>query len=256
MPGNTEGPPEHSSMAPQDLIASSVPPGRRDLPERETFRGYVVREEQWTIAGHTFRLGWPADMDLLLELPATLRRFARDEYMPYWAQPWPVSVLLTEAVLKEEEGRQRPAVEIGCGIGLVSLAAAVRGWTIVASDYDSDALAFTERNAGRNGLHLAGCRYLDYRIPLEAPQFDCVLGSDLLYERSKSAPVARWIASALKPGGFALLGDPNRSAAELFPQHAREAGLALEVRQVETTAPSGLITRGRIWRVTHAASGG
>ena len=121
----------------------------------ETFRGYEVRRSRWQIAGRPFELTWPADVDALLDLPETQKRFDRDEYMPYWAQPWPASILLTEAVLQGEPGEGRQAVEIGCGIGLVSLAAAMAGWSVVASDYDRDAMGFAELNAKRNDLALA-----------------------------------------------------------------------------------------------------
>jgi predicted nicotinamide N-methyase len=192
-------------------------------------------------------------MDALLDSTSTQERFQRDEYMPYWAQPWPASALLAEAVLRGPEGSGRPAVEVGCGVGLVSLAAAARGWSVVASDYDQDAVAFAELNARLNALALAGTALVDYRVPLSAPVYDLVLGSDLLYERMKCAPVARWVASALRPDGLAMLSDPNRAAADSFPEHARAAGLRVEVEEVETTAPAGLLTRGRIWRARHAS---
>jgi predicted nicotinamide N-methyase len=216
----------------------------------ETFRGYEVRRSHWAIAGHPFELTWPADVDALLDLPETQRRFDQDEYMPYWAQPWPAAVLLAEKILQGERSGGRQAVEIGCGVGLVSLAAAASGWSIVASDYDVDATAFAELNARRNHLTLAGTAQIDYRRMLDRPAYDCILGADLAYERRNCEPVANWIASALKPGGQALICDPNRSAANKFPQRATEAGLTVDVESLETKHPEGLLIRGRIWRLT------
>lgn len=215
--------------------------------QSQTILGYTVRQECWTIADRQFDLLWPADMDALLDAPLTLKRSKEDDYMPYWAQPWPGSVLLAEAVLTGEAGVGRPAIELGCGIGIVSLAAAAKGWSVKATDYDADAVRFTQLNAERNKITLAGCELLDYRIPLTAPEFDLIICADLLYERKKCEPVARWIASALNPGGIALISDPNRSAADEFPEHARSAGLDVEHSLAETTAPVGLLTRGRIW---------
>ncbi|HOW72695.1 MAG TPA: methyltransferase domain-containing protein [Phycisphaerae bacterium] len=213
------------------------------------FRGYETRREVWVIAGQTFDLTWPADMDALLDAPRTHQRFDGDGYMPYWAQPWPGAVLLTEAVLAGERGAGRPAVEIGCGVGLVSLAAARAGWSVTASDYDEDAVAFAALNAERNGLGLAGARIIDFRQSSDAPPYDLVLAADLLYERRNGEPIARWVASALRPGGTALLSDPNRSAAEGFSDHARAAGLVTSLVDVETIGPAGLVIRGRIWRL-------
>ena len=121
----------------------------------KTFRGYKVRRERWTIGGRSFDLTWPTDVDALLDSPRTQRRHDQDGYMPYWAQPWPAGVLLAEAVLQGERGGGREAIEIGCGIGLVALAAATMGWRVTAGDYDEDALAFVSLNAERNGVELA-----------------------------------------------------------------------------------------------------
>ncbi|MBP7936947.1 MAG: methyltransferase domain-containing protein [Phycisphaerae bacterium] len=220
-----------------------------ELMQGTRFRGYETRREVWVIAGQTFDLTWPADMDVLLDAPRTHQRFDADGYMPYWAQPWPGAVLLTEAVLAGERGARRPAVEIGCGVGLVSLAAARADWSVTASDYDQDAVAFAALNAERNGLQLAGTRIIDFRQSLDAPLYDLVLAADLLYERRNGQPIARWVASALRPGGTALLSDPNRSAAEGFSDLARAAGLVTSLVDVETIGPAGLVIRGRIWRL-------
>lgn len=219
-------------------------------PTPETFLGHAVRRETWTIAGRRFELVWPADIDALLDLPCTQERFDRDEYMPYWAQPWPVSVLLAEEVLAGPDGAGRPAIEIGCGIGLASIAAALKGWSVTATDYDTDAIRFAAHNASLNGAKLAGTCRLDYREILASPAYDLILGSDLLYERKKSTPVARWVASALRPGGAAWLSDPHRTAADGFEAEAKAMGFVSNVHRVETTAPAGLLNRGRIWKLT------
>lgn len=216
----------------------------------EVFRGFKVRREVWRIGSHPVDLTWPADMDALLDLPSTHERFARNEYMPYWAQPWPASVLLAEHILGSRPGQGRTAVEIGCGIGVVSVAAALAGWQVTASDYDQDATAFAELNAGRNGVKLAGTDQIDFIEQPPVRKFDAVFAADLLYERRLGAPVASWIAAALTFDGFALVGDPHRSAADEFPEHAARCGLKVEILEASTTAPAGLLTRGRIFTLS------
>jgi predicted nicotinamide N-methyase len=187
----------------------------------------------------------------MLDLPATQKRFEEDEYMPYWGQPWPAGVMLAETIMGGEAGLGRSAVEVGCGIGLVSVAAARMGWTVTASDYDDDALAFTELNAERNGVKLADCKRIDYRRPLDSAAYDCVMGADLTYEQRACEPVARWIASGLKPQGLALISDPNRSAGDSFVGHATECGLSVEVEAVQSKMSDGKLCSGRIWRLRH-----
>lgn len=217
--------------------------------------GLPIRREHWAILGRAFDLSWPADMNALLDAEETHERFRRDEYMPYWAQPWPSAVVLAEAVLQGPPGEGRPAIELGCGIGLSGIAAAMNGWSVTVTDYDTQAIAFARINAERSGVTLTGARLLDYRVPLERGDYDLVLASDLLYERRNVEPLARWIASALRPGGTALVSDPNRSAAEGFPDALRGVGLDVHVQAVETRSPAGLLIRGRIWHVAHAGGG-
>ena len=215
----------------------------------DSYLGYVVRRETWRVGGHAFDLTWPADMDGLLDQPDVQERFSKDEYMPYWAQPWPAAVLLAEAILAGDDGHDRRAVELGCGVGLVSLAAARKGWSVTTSDYDEHAIAFAQLNAANNGIPLAGAAVIDFRSPIESPVYERVFGADLTYERRNAEPLARWLASALVATGEAWLSDPNRSAGDDFPSHVRAAGLQIEVRSVESTSPAGLFHRGRIWRV-------
>lgn len=213
-------------------------------------RGYAVRREVWHVGGRPIDLTWPEDMDALLDSWQTRERFARNQYMPYWARPWPAGVLLAEHVLAHEPGQGRRAIELGCGIGLVSVAAALAGWRVTASDYDEDALAFARLNAERNGVSLEAAEWIDFIEQPPTCQYDCVLAADLLYERRLSKPVAHWIALALAPGGYALASDPNRSAAAEFPEALAACGLVADKRDVATTGPAGRITRGRVWRIS------
>jgi len=219
---------------------------------KDEYRGYETCREAWAIAGHRFDLTWPADMDALLDLPETQRRFDRDEFMPYWAQPWPAAVMLAETLFLGESGDNRPAVEMGCGVGLVSLAAVMMGWSVTAGDYDQDALAFTELNARNNNVQLAACERIDFRQPLTEPMYDLILGADVTYERRLCAPAACWIASAMKPGGKAMISDPNRAVADAFISCARDAGFHVREEKVQTTLPDNSLANGRIWQLTHS----
>lgn len=225
------------------------------LAAGDQFCGYAVRRESWRIGGCEIDLTWIADIDVLLDLPVVHEKYSRDQYMPYWAQPWPSAVMLAEAILKGERGRGRAAAEIGCGVGLVSVAAAMTDWSVTASDYDEDAVAFARLNAERNEVQLAGTGIIDFRTPLPVPLFERVFGADLTYERRNAAPLARWLASALLPGGDAWLTDPNRSAGDEFPGLVGDLGLRVSAEPIETTVPDGLIHRGRIWKITKPRDG-
>lgn len=215
-----------------------------------------TRREVWQVGGHPIDLTWVRDPDALLDAPETHRRFAQSEYMPYWAQPWPAGVLLAEYVLAGEAGGGRTAIEIGCGVGLVSVAAALMGWQVTAGDHDEEALGFAVLNASRNGVTLAATERVDFVESAPVRGYDLILAADLLYERRLAAPLARWMAAAMSQGGCALASDPHRSAADEFPECLATHGLHADSFEVSTTAPAGLVQRGRIWRITRQTSGG
>lgn len=212
-----------------------------------SFRGYPVKCRSWSVAGRRLSIVQPADSDSLLDSPAVHARFEQDEYMPYWADLWPAAFMLADAVLAGENGRGRRSIELGCGLGLGSLAAAMQGWSVTASDYDEDAIAFATLNAQRNRLPLASSRYLDYREPPGGETYDLILGADLLYEKRLHGPVAQWIAGGLADGGCAWLTDPGRSVADAFPDCARAAGLRIKTRPVQTRSPDDRLHQGRLW---------
>jgi hypothetical protein len=53
---------------------------------------------------------------------------------------------------------------------------------------------------------------------------------------------------------MAMLTDPNRSAAEAFPEIARTCGLEVDTEAIETIMPGGLQAKGRIWRLRRSDS--
>ena len=80
-------------------------------------------------------------------------------------------------------GRGRRLLELGCGIGLVSLVAAAAGFRVLATDYYADALGIHGRQCPRHGLRGVDTRLVDWRkLPDDLGTFDVVAASDVLYE--------------------------------------------------------------------------
>jgi len=106
-------------------------------------------------------------------------------------------------------------LELGCGLGLPSLAAAAAGAYVLATDWSSDAIELLRRNAERNGLELrAEVVRWDEPEPLlrEAP-WDLVLAADVLYERRNAAPLLGLLPTL---GREVLLADPSRPHTQAF----------------------------------------
>jgi predicted nicotinamide N-methyase len=152
----------------------------------------------------------PRDSETLLDEHA----FETDEFLPYWAELWPSGVALARAIA-DRALRGARVVELGCGLGLPSLAAARAGGRVLATDWAPAALDLLRANAERNGIELELAR-VDWRSPeplvARAP-FDLVLAADVLYEQRNVAPLLDLLP---RLGGEVLLADPGRPQLEGF----------------------------------------
>jgi ETFB lysine methyltransferase len=213
---------------------------------------FVIDEAVVTLGALTLRLHKPRSAeDLISE-----EDFARDERLPYWADLWPSAHVLATRVLAEADPAWR-ALELGCGLGLATLAASARGLYVTATDYYDDALAFVGHNASRNGLPAPTLRHADWRDwPADLGGFDLVLGADILYERPMGPQVAGVLARVLAPNGRAWITDPGRVGAEPFVEACTMLGLRVQATTHQhPDAPPRPITLYEVTRADpHSAS--
>jgi ETFB lysine methyltransferase len=184
-------------------------------------RRFELANTALTIAGRKYDLLRPRNIDELI----SEEDFDLDERIPYWADCWPSSRVLAERLLREQ-GQNRRLLELGCGIGLASLAAAQVGFDVLATDYYAEALEFTSANAARHALGHVDTRLVDWRkLPDDLGRFDVVAASDVLYERHHPPLVAAALARTLSAGGLGLLTDPGRRTAGSFIDDCATLGL-------------------------------
>jgi predicted nicotinamide N-methyase len=171
----------------------------------------------------------PADAEALLSEEA----FEHEEYLPYWAELWPSGVVLARAVARRAVEGLR-VLELGCGLGLPSIVAALGGAQALATDWSPEALEVTAANAERNGAELetALVSWADPAPFLGGGPWDLVLGADLLYERRN---VDQLLDLLPRLGGEILLAEPGRPPAARFFEE-----VALEVEPLA----------GRVYRLT------
>ena len=163
-------------------------------------------EEVVVVAGHDLVVRRPRDSDILVDDEV----FPDDEFLPYWAQLWPSGTALARAVAVRSLGGAR-VVEVGCGLALAGLGAALAGAHVLATDWSADALKLVDENAAANGLDVETA-LVDWTAPealLARGPFDLVLAADVLYERRAIAPLADLLP---RLGGEVLIADPGRPA--------------------------------------------
>jgi predicted nicotinamide N-methyase len=202
-----------------------------------------LTEETLRPGGREIRLLRPRDGDALLDELLT-EDDPDEDRLPFWAELWPSGSALAEAVASAELTGLR-VLELGCGLGLVSVTAAAGGAEVLAADRSPEALAFTAANAARNGVELrtALCAFDEPDELLAGAPWDLVLAADVLYER-RNVPVLLWLLPRLVGGhGEVWLADPDRAAAATFLAGVDGAGW----RRDSVTAQAPAVTIHHLW---------
>jgi len=180
----------------------------------------VVRSEL-PLAGRLVTLHHPRNADELIDEDA----FAEDERLPYWADIWPSARILAERIAATPVDDRR-FLELGCGAGLVSVAAAMAGFEVTATDYYEEALRFTALNVLINTGVLIETREADWRrFPHDIGRFELVVASDVLYEREHANLIPSVLDRTLSGRGSAIIADPGRLAAPDFVEQCKERGM-------------------------------
>ena len=147
--------------------------------------------------------------------------FEHEEFLPYWAELWPSGVALAHDV-SSRALRGARTLELGCGLGIPSIAAALAGGRVLATDWAPDAIRMTRRNAERSGASLETlvCDWARPEALVERAPWDLVLAADVLYERRNVDALAELLPRLVDAGGEILLADPGRVLAETFLERA------------------------------------
>ena len=132
----------------------------------------------------------------------------------YWAQVWPSAVAASRLLLLDQSlVSGKTVLEIGAGLGLCSICAALAGAAaVVATDGDASAVSFATANAAQNDVqHLMRAAQLDWSQPDEFAAseefFDVVLAADVIYDESAARMISKLLHARVLPGGLVLLTD-------------------------------------------------
>jgi predicted nicotinamide N-methyase len=182
---------------------------------------FDVATTELRVAGRLVTMHHPRNADDLI----SEEDFVKDERLPYWADIWPSARVLADRVAVTPVNERR-FLELGCGAGLVSVAAAMAGFEVTATDYYDDALRFTALNVLVNTGVLIETRSADWRrFPHDMGRFDLVVASDVLYEREHAVLIASVLDRTLTGRGGAMIVDPGRLAAPEFVAQCLERSM-------------------------------
>jgi predicted nicotinamide N-methyase len=194
---------------------------------RSVSSAHALRWSEVALGGCRLGLFALADPDALLD-SLTQEEFDRsDAKMPYWACLWPAAKALAEEVLAGPGLAGRRALDLGCGLGLVGLAALERGAHVTFLDWEPAAVLLARESAYAAGHSRLAPVVADWRTPPPLAPFDLVLAADVLYEARNAPGVAQFLAAHLAPQGTAFVADPGRRHADGFDGELARVGLVV-----------------------------
>src|SRR5713226_602780 len=89
------------------------------------------------------------DLERWVDREALLRD--ETEEPPYWAHLWTGALTLARYIEERVECHDLQVLDLGCGLGLTGIIAALKGGCVTFADKESDALVFAAANAQQNG---------------------------------------------------------------------------------------------------------
>jgi predicted nicotinamide N-methyase len=206
--------------------------------------GFDVVREDVVVGRLRLTVARPRSAEDLIDEAA----YAVDERLPYWAELWPSAHVLA-GHLAARDLRGRRVVELGCGVGLPSVVAALGGADVLATDWYDEALGFTAANAAAADARVATLA-VDWAAPppalLDRPPADLVVGADVLYEERNGPALAALVPRILAPDGELAVADPRRPHADGLLDPLVAVGWSLtteEVRHGARQDESGPIVR-------------
>ena len=188
--------------------------------------------------------------DVVLVRPRDLTQLRDEEGgagrpVPHWAMPWPSGRALAETVTSLSAGVR--VLELGCGLGLPSIAAARAGADVLATDGASDAVVFAAHSLALNEVG-GEAALVDWEAQGDAlaarGPWDLVLAADVFYLQANVRLGLRLLPELVAPGGEIWLADPRRAGTRDFLAAAR-ATFAVATTEHGAVAVHRLTARSR-----------
>lgn len=187
---------------------------------------YRLKYNYVPLPGRTLQILSVADIEALLE------EVDHEDDLPFWASLWPAARGLAGFLWQDERIAGIEALELGAGTGLPGIVAALKGASVVQTDFIPDALIFCQENAAINGaktIRQVLADWRDFQIP---DLYPLIFGSDILYEPMLHSNLVDIMKRKLAPGGRILIADPGRKTVLQFLEMAEANGFTWNVEEI------------------------
>lgn len=157
-----------------------------------------------------------------------------EDKIPYWADIWPAARVMAQDIWENIDFSGMEVMELGAGLGLPGIMAALKGGKITFSDYKEEALELALNNAGRNSIKEARAYLGDWRNFSLDKQFDCILGSDILYNPHIAPYAEKVLLNNIRAGGKLIISHACRPVTFQSIERLKAAGPFTETVKTRT----------------------
>lgn len=168
------------------------------------FREYETDTVDVVVHGEKFKLLIPKYLFGFLNTYDVFKDF------PLWAKIWQASWVLADHLAQLSVEPEKEYLEIGAGVGLVSIVGTTFGHKITLTEHNPDALQFARANAHINNCPHLPVFDLDWNQPNLKGQFDCIVGSEITFQRKELKSLLKLFKTYLKPSGKIILAAEMR----------------------------------------------
>jgi predicted nicotinamide N-methyase len=177
------------------------------------YKEYETETTEVVVNGRKFQILQPKFLDGFINTHDVFHEF------PLWAKIWQASWVLADYLAGMPVKAKKQFLEIGAGIGLVSIAAAAFGHRITMSEHNHDALQFARANALINECPRLPIVDLDWNRPQSPGRFDCIVASEVTYKKEDCQLLVKLLKAFLKPDGEVILaGEMRKSSMDFYKE--------------------------------------
>jgi len=190
-----------------------------------TLENLTLEEEVITLRGKTLKILRPAKLEEVFQGDP----FLETEKFPFWFKVWEASLVLADYLATLTPHKK--ILELGAGLGVVSLFASAFGHEVTATDFDELPLALIQKSAEINHLKSLKVQKLDFFNPDLSETFDVIAGSEIIFKKSFYEPLLQIFTQFLNKDGEILLAHGEDRKKVLIPFLVR----AQEFFEVQTS---------------------
>lgn len=174
------------------------------------YKQYETDVAEINVAGRMFRMLLPKYLHEFIDPRDVLHNF------PLWPKLWRASWILADYLADKPVEKNKTFLEIGAGLGLVSIVACCFGHRITMTENNPDALQFAHANAHLNNCPRLPIVELDWNYPHLTGSYDYIVASEVVYNTADFSPLVKLFQTYLKSDGEIILASELRKTSGEF----------------------------------------